>query len=184
MVIAAILTIILGMGMPTVSSYILAAVLIGPLLIKLGIPEMAAHLFLLYYAVLSAITPPVAVAAFAAASIAEDNPMHISFRGMQLGIGAFVLPFFFVLDPALLGEGSWFEVVWATVRAALMFFLIAIAIAGFFRQQLLPWQRLLMLICVVLMLIPALMLQIPAFVAGTILIVSLLRAPAPSSVAV
>lgn len=99
MIIAAILTIILGMGMPTVSSYILAAVLIGPLLIKLGIPEMAAHLFLLYYAVLSAITPPVAVAAFAAASIAEDNPMHIAFRGMQFGIGAFVLPFFLCLTP-------------------------------------------------------------------------------------
>ena len=184
MIVAAILTIILGMGMPTVSSYILAAVLIGPLLIKLGIPEMAAHLFLLYYAVLSAITPPVAVAAFAAASIAEDNPMHISFRGMQFGIGAFVLPFFFVLDPALLGEGTWLEVTWATARAALMFFLIAIAIAGFFRQQLLSWQRLLMLFCIVLMLIPAPMLQIPAFVAGAILIVSLMRASNPPTVTV
>ena len=67
---------------------------------------MAAHLFLLYYAVLSAITPPVAVAAFAAASIANDNPMKISFKGVQFAVGAFLLPFFFVLDAALLGEGS------------------------------------------------------------------------------
>lgn len=177
MIIAAILTIILGMGMPTVSAYILAAVLIGPLLIKLGIPEMAAHLFLLYFAVLSAITPPVAVAAFAAASIAEDNPMHISFRGMQLAIGAFVLPFFFVLDPALLGVGAWYEVVWAAVRAALMFFLMAIAIAGFFRQQLVPWVRLSMMSLVVLMLIPSAILQIPAFVAGGVIILGLRRMP-------
>jgi len=177
MIIAAILTIILGMGMPTVSSYILAAVLIGPLLIKLGIPEMAAHLFLLYFAVLSAITPPVAVAAFAAASIAEDNPMHISFRGMQLAVGAFVLPFFFVLDPALLGVGAWYEVVWAAVRAALMFFLMAIAIAGFFRQQLVPWVRLSMMSLVVLMLIPSAILQIPAFVAGGVIILGLRRMP-------
>ena len=103
---------------------------------------------------------------------------------MQFGIGAFVLPFFFVLDPALLGEGTWLEVTWATARAALMFFLIAIAIAGFFRQQLLSWQRLLMLFCVVLMLIPAPMLQIPAFVAGAILIVSLMRASNPPTVTV
>ena len=136
LIVAAIMTIILGMGMPTVSSYILAAVLIGPLLIKLGIPEMAAHLFLLYYAVLSAITPPVAVAAFAAASIANDNPMKISFKGVQFAVGAFLLPFFFVLDPALLGEGSVLDVIWATVRAVLAFALISVASAGCFMSPL------------------------------------------------
>ena len=154
LIVAAIMTIILGMGMPTVSSYILAAVLIGPLLIKLGIPEMAAHLFLLYYAVLSAITPPVAVAAFAAASIANDNPMKISFKGVQFAVGAFLLPFFFVLDPALLGEGSVLDVIWATVRAVLAFALISVASAGCFMSPLKAHQRLIAFTTVIPLLAP------------------------------
>ena len=166
LVVAAIMTIILGMGMPTVSSYILAAVLIGPLLIKLGLPEMAAHLFLLYYAVLSAITPPVAVAAFAAASIADDNPMKISFKGVQFAVGAFLLPFFFVLDPALLGEGSVIEVTWATLRAVLAFLLISVASAGCFNSPLGAFQRLLTFALVVPLLTPILAYQSLGFIAG------------------
>ena len=166
LIVAAIMTIILGMGMPTVSSYILAAVLIGPLLIKLGIPEMSAHLFLLYYAVLSAITPPVAVAAFAAASIADDNPMKISFKGVQFAVGAFLLPFFFVMDPALLGEGSVGEVVWATLRAVLAFSLISVASAGCFLSALGSSQRLVTFAVVIPLLAPYLMYQSLGFVAG------------------
>jgi TRAP transporter 4TM/12TM fusion protein len=166
LIVAAIMTIILGMGMPTVSSYILAAVLIGPLLIKLGIPEMSAHLFLLYYAVLSAITPPVAVAAFAAASIADDNPMKISFKGVQFAVGAFLLPFFFVMDPALLGEGSVAEIVWATVRAVLAFSLISVASAGCFMSVLGPSQRLVTFAVVIPLLAPYMMYQSLGFVAG------------------
>jgi TRAP-type uncharacterized transport system fused permease subunit len=166
LIVAAIMTIILGMGMPTVSSYILAAVLIGPLLIKLGIPEMSAHLFLLYYAVLSAITPPVAVAAFAAASIADDNPMKISFKGVQFAVGAFLLPFFFVMDPALLGEGSVAEIVWATLRAMLAFSLISVASAGCFLSALGPSQRLVTFAVVIPLLAPYLMYQSLGFVAG------------------
>ena len=166
LIVAAIMTIILGMGMPTVSSYILAAVLIGPLLIKLGIPEMSAHLFLLYYAVLSAITPPVAVAAFAAASIADDNPMKISFKGVQFAVGAFLLPFFFVMDPALLGEGSIAEIVWATLRAVLAFSLISVASAGCFLSALGPSQRLVTFAVVIPLLAPYLMYQSLGFIAG------------------
>ena len=166
LIVAAIMTIILGMGMPTVSSYILAAVLIGPLLIKLGIPEMSAHLFLLYYAVLSAITPPVAVAAFAAASIADDNPMKISFKGVQFAVGAFLLPFFFVMDPALLGEGSVGEVVWATLRAVLAFSLISVASAGCFLSALGPSQRLLTFVVIIPLLAPYLMYQSLGVIAG------------------
>ena len=166
LIVAAIMTIILGMGMPTVSSYILAAVLIGPLLIKLGIPEMAAHLFLLYYAVLSAITPPVAVAAFAAASIANDNPMKISFKGVQFAVGAFLLPFFFVLDPALLGEGSVLEVIWATVRAVLAFALISVASAGCFMSPLKAHQRLIAFTTVIPLLAPYVGYQTLGTIAG------------------
>ena len=166
LLVAAIMTIILGMGMPTVSSYILAAVLIGPLLIKLGIPEMAAHLFLLYYAVLSAITPPVAVAAFAAASIADDNPMKISFKGVQFAVGAFLLPFFFVLDGGLIGEGSGFQIIWATGKALLAFSLISIGAAGCFRRQLSAFQRLVTFGIVIALVFPNLIYNCVGVLAG------------------
>lgn len=110
-------TIILGMGMPTSATYVLAAVLSGPAIIALGVPTLAAHLFIVYYASISAITPPVAVAAFAAASIAKANPVHIANLACRLGIVAFVLPFAFVYRPALLLDAPLLEVVGVMVAA-------------------------------------------------------------------
>ena len=102
LMVAATMTLILGMGMPTPSVYILAAVLIAPALIKLGVSLMAAHLFLVYYASLSAMTPPIAVAAFAAAPIAQANPMAIGFAAVRVSLVAFVVPFAFVYNNELL----------------------------------------------------------------------------------
>ncbi|MEO1105765.1 MAG: TRAP transporter large permease subunit, partial [Pseudomonadota bacterium] len=94
---AAIVTIILGLGMPTPSAYVLAAVLIAPTLVgEFAIPLLNAHLFLLYFAVLSALTPPVAVAAYAAAAIAEANPLAIAATAVRFALVAFVVPFSFV----------------------------------------------------------------------------------------
>ena len=81
------------------SAYILAAVLIGPLLSALDVPLLSAHMFLLYYSVMSAITPPVAVAAYAAASIAEDNPINVAVAAVRMAFIAFVVPFGFVFAP-------------------------------------------------------------------------------------
>jgi|TARA_R100000322_G_scaffold72299_4_gene45475 TRAP transporter 4TM/12TM fusion protein len=102
LVIAAIVTIILGLGMPTPSAYILAAVLVGPALAKLGFPILQSHMFLLYYAVLSALTPPIAVAALAAAAIADEDPFKIAFSAVRLAVVGFLLPFAFVFNPGLL----------------------------------------------------------------------------------
>lgn len=130
LVLAGMLTIVLGMGMPTPSAYILAAVLVGPLLGDLGVPLMAAHMFLLYYAVLSAVTPPVAVAAYAASSIAEANPLHIALIGCRLALAAFVVPFVFVYGPELLLMGPVYLTVITFASAALGLFLLAAAIEG------------------------------------------------------
>ncbi|HRD77226.1 MAG TPA: TRAP transporter fused permease subunit [Hyphomicrobiaceae bacterium] len=110
LVIAALVTLILGMGMPTPAVYVLAAVLLAPAIINLGVSKLAAHLFIVYYASMSAITPPVAVAAFAAASIAEDNPIRIGLASCRLALIGFILPFLFVYRPALLMQGSALEI--------------------------------------------------------------------------
>ncbi len=104
LLLAAVLTILLGMGMPTPSAYILAAVLVGPLLGPMHIGLLPGHMFLLYFAVMSALTPPVAVAAYAASSIAEDNPLAIAGHAVKFALAALVVPFTFVYGPELCGR--------------------------------------------------------------------------------
>jgi TRAP-type uncharacterized transport system fused permease subunit len=106
LMIAALVTIVLGMGMPTPAVYALAAVLAGPAIVSLGIETLPAHLFIVFFASMSAITPPVAVAAFAAASIAGANPMQIGLLACRIGIVAFLLPFAFVYQPGVLMIGE------------------------------------------------------------------------------
>jgi TRAP transporter 4TM/12TM fusion protein len=106
LIIAALVTIVLGMGMPTPAVYALAAVLAGPAIVSLGIETLPAHLFIVFFASMSAITPPVAVAAFAAASIADANPMRIGLLACRIGVVAFLLPFAFVYQPGVLLIGD------------------------------------------------------------------------------
>jgi TRAP transporter 4TM/12TM fusion protein len=123
-------TVILGMGMPTPATYVLAAVLAAPAIIALGVPVLAAHLFIVYYASMSAITPPVAVAAFAAASIAKANPLHIAVLACRLGVVAFLLPYAFVFRPALLLEGAPAEIAGVIVASILGVAALAIGFEG------------------------------------------------------
>jgi TRAP transporter 4TM/12TM fusion protein len=128
LLIAAALTILLGMGMPTPSAYILAAVLIGPLLGPMHIDLLPGHMFLLYFAVMSALTPPVAVAAYAAASIAEDNPLAIAAHAVKFALAALVVPFTFVYGPELLWQGPLWQTVITFVTGATGLILLAMAI--------------------------------------------------------
>lgn len=110
LLIAALVTIILGLGMPTPSAYILAAVLVAPALIELGFPMFESHMFLLYFAILSALTPPIAVAALAAAAIAEEDPISIALSAVRLASVGFLLPFVFMWNPAILGQSDWLAI--------------------------------------------------------------------------
>ena len=141
LLIAAALTIVLGLGMPTPSAYILAAALMGPVLEKLGLQVLQTHMFILYYAVMSALTPPVAVAAYAASSIAEDNPLYIAVLAVKFALAAFLVPFMFVYGPELLMIGGALEIVLALASAATGLVLIAAAIEGFFIRPLPLWSR-------------------------------------------
>lgn len=142
LLIAAGLTTLLGMGMPTPSAYILAAALMAPMVQELGVSVMATHMFILYYAVMSAITPPVAVAAFAAAPLADDNPLYIAALACKFSIAAFLVPFVFIYGPELLLEGPWHATLVTLVKAVAGLIMMAAAIEGFLFRPLTRWQRL------------------------------------------
>ena len=141
LLVAAALTIVLGLGMPTPSAYILAAMLMGPLMVELKIATLGGHMFLLYFAVMSAITPPVAVAAYAASSIAEANPLHIAVLAVKFALAAFLLPFAFIYGPGLLFQGSWDQVILATVSAAAGLLSLALAVEGYWKAPVAWWAR-------------------------------------------
>ncbi|MBT3334463.1 MAG: TRAP transporter large permease subunit [Rhodospirillaceae bacterium] len=130
---AALLAVILGMGMPTISVYLLLAVLIGPALIKVGFNPLAAHMFLLYTGMLSMLSPPVAIASYTAASIAGANPMQTSWISLRLGAMAFIAPFVFVYSPELLLVGDPVAIVWRTLATFAGTIFFAIAAIGYLR---------------------------------------------------
>lgn len=139
---AAIVSIILGMGMPTVGVYILLATLVAPALIKLGIAPMAAHMFIMYYGCLSMITPPVAIGAFAAANLAGADPMRTGFTAMGLGWPVFVIPFLFVFSGTLLMEGPPLLILLDFATAVAGVWLISAAMMGYSVRQLAALERL------------------------------------------
>jgi len=124
-----IASLILGMGMPLPVVYILTAVLCGSAIASLGIPLIAAHLFLVYFACISAVTPPVAVAAYAAAAIAEDNPMKLGFAAFKYAIAGFIIPFAMVYDQSILLQGDVFKILLAVASCTIGVFALSAAVS-------------------------------------------------------
>jgi TRAP transporter 4TM/12TM fusion protein len=137
----AVLAFILGIGLPTVSVYILTATLLAPALVKLGVTPMAAHMFVMYNGILSMITPPVAFAAYAAANIARTDGWTTGWIACVVGWSTFILPFLFVLTPSLLMDGSWTEIVLNFSRVTFGIWLGTIAAVGFSFARLNPMGR-------------------------------------------
>jgi TRAP transporter 4TM/12TM fusion protein len=127
----AVLAFVLGIGLPTVSVYILTATLLAPALVKLGVTPMAAHMFVMYNGMLSMITPPVAFAAYAAASIARTDGWTTGWIACLVGWSTFILPFLFVLTPSLLMDGPSYLIVWNFCRILFGLFVGTAAIVGF-----------------------------------------------------
>jgi TRAP transporter 4TM/12TM fusion protein len=126
---------VLGTGLPTTAAYIICATALAPALIKGGVAPLSAHLFLLYFASISSITPPVAVASYAAASIAEENALKVSLSAVKLGIAGFLLPFTFVLDANYLHFGFDMSTLFTWISAFVVCYSAAIAIQGFVEQK-------------------------------------------------
>lgn len=128
-------SIILGMGLPTVAAYIIQAALTVPALVNLGVEPLAAHMFIFYFAIISAITPPVALAAYAAGGIAGSDPMKTAFQACKLGIAAFIVPYMFVYAPSLLAIGEPDRIALAAVTALIGVVALAAASVGYFIRK-------------------------------------------------
>jgi TRAP transporter 4TM/12TM fusion protein len=136
LLISAVICIILGMGMPTSGVYVLLAALVGPAIVEAGVDRIAAHMFLLYFGMMSMITPPIALAAFAASAISKADPMATGFAACRIGWASFVLPFVFVATPSLLLEGPPLEVAIDIVETVVGVFAMSVAVVGFFGHRL------------------------------------------------
>ncbi len=141
LVLTAVAGIVLGMGMPTTPAYIVMVSLLVPALVKLGVAIPAAHMFALYFAVLSAITPPVALAVFAAAALAKANMWRAGFESMRVASAGFIVPFMFAYDTSLLSIGSWESIALATATATIGVMTLAAALYGYLLAPLAAWQR-------------------------------------------
>ena len=128
-------SLILGMGLTTSAAYILTVILGGPVLIELGVPPLAAHMFVFYYACLSCITPPVALAAFAGAAIAKSKPFATGFESMRLAAVAYLVPYFFVYSPVLIWAGSLGQIFLATLTAVLGTIALGSGMMGYMRDR-------------------------------------------------
>lgn len=129
---AMIVSIVLGMGMPTTAAYAVAASVIAPGLISMGIDTLTAHFFIFYFAVMSAITPPVALAAYAGAAIAQSDPMKTSVESFKMGLAAFIVPFMFFSSPELLMQGAVIDIIHVVIGALLGVYLLSSAVQGWF----------------------------------------------------
>ncbi len=132
LVFAMVISILLGMGMPTTAAYAVAASVVAPGLQQLGIPPLIAHFFVFYFAVISAITPPVALAAYAGAAISGAGAMKTSITAFKIGLAAFVVPFIFYYSPAMLMEGSAVDIVHVAVTALIGVYLLSSAVQGWY----------------------------------------------------
>ncbi|MET1413385.1 TRAP transporter permease [Roseibium sp. HPY-6] len=145
LIFAMIISIILGMGMPTTAAYAVAASVVAPGLIELGIAPLVAHFFVFYFAVVSAITPPVALAAYAGAAIAGSEPMRTSVTAFRVGLAAFIVPYMFFYSPGLLLEASWLEIIRNAVTAIIGVYLLSGAVQAYLMGPLAPIWRVLLL---------------------------------------
>ncbi len=135
---------VLGMGIPTIPNYIITSSLAAPALLKLGVPLIVSHMFVFYFGIMADLTPPVALAAFAAAPIARESGMKIGFQAMRIAIAGFIIPYIAVYDPALMLQGDWTiaSVAYVVLKTLIAIGLWGAAAIGFWRARLNPFERL------------------------------------------
>jgi len=142
---------ILGMGLNTTSVYIILSVLVAPALVNMGIQPLSAHLFVFYFGILSAITPPVAVASYAAASLAEDEPMPLGFTAWRIGLSGYILPFMFIYNPELLFQGSPLAILKAVITSVIGVFCLSVGLEGYYKKPINWVFRILMFVAAFLL---------------------------------
>jgi TRAP transporter 4TM/12TM fusion protein len=156
LILTALAGIVLGMGLPTTPAYIIQVALLVPALVKLGVALEAAHLFVFYFAILSAITPPVAIAVFAASGLAGGGLWRTGLDAVKLGATGYIVPFMFVFSPALMLIGPWHEVLAAAVTATVGVTCLASSLHGYLLRESVLWERAALLVASLLLIKPGL----------------------------
>lgn len=152
-----IASLILGMGTPTTANYIITSTIAAPALIQMGVPDLAAHMFTFYFGIVADITPPVALAAFAAAGLAKSKPMQTGVQSTKLAIAAFMAPYIFVVSPQLLLiDTTFMESLWVMITSVLGMIGVGAGIIGFWMSKLNPLERILAAAGGILAVIPGL----------------------------
>ena len=146
--------ILLGLSLPTTAVYLTLAIIVAPGLVQMGVPKMAAHMFIFYMGVTSDLTPPTCLSPFAAAAIAGSPPMATAWQAMRLGAVLFIVPFMFVYSPELLMIGSWPDILLAVSRAGIGIFCLAAGLQGWLRRRATPLDRGLLVAAGVLLVMP------------------------------
>ncbi|NLJ33862.1 MAG: TRAP transporter permease [Firmicutes bacterium] len=154
LVLTMIVSIILGMGVPPVAAYAIAGSAIGPALVKLGIAPLAAHLFIFYFCAISVITPPVALASYAAAALAKADMWMVGITGFKMGIVGFLIPYMFVYNQVLLMQGETFPIIIAFVTGAMGAICMAAAFQGWYRNELTAALRLVLAVAAIGFIVP------------------------------
>ena len=171
--------ILLGLSLPTTAVYLTLAIIVAPGLVQMGVPKMAAHMFIFYMGVTSDLTPPTCLSPFAAAAIAGSPPMATAWQAMRLGAVLFIVPFMFVYSPELLMIGSWPKILLAFTRAAIGIFCLAAGLQGWLRCRATPLDRILLVTAGFLFVVPNLVAGAGGLLllALTLSLQSLRRAP-------
>ena len=155
LVLTMVVSLIMGMGVPTTAAHLVLASLVAPTMIQLGIPPLAAHMFIFYFGCISSITPPVALAAYAGAGLAGCDPNKTGYKAFRLAFCSFLMPYLFVYNPVLLMEGGVLDILWSLVTALIGAYLLASGFEGFFFRWSLKWfERPLMILGAVMLIVP------------------------------
>ncbi len=151
-IITAVASIILGMGMPTTAAYVMLAILAAPAMVHLGVEKMTAHLFVFYFGTLSMLTPPVCLAVFAAATIAEENSMNVAWQSMKLAVAAYIVPFVFLFNQGVTLFGPLTGIIFDTLTTLIAIVLVSFAFEGYFLKKLSMVERVLFVVTTLLLL--------------------------------
>ena len=154
LIICAVTNIVLGLGLPTLAVYVMLAILVAPALVKVGVTPMAAHLFILYFGIMSLITPPIATAAFVAATIAKTDPMAAGWTAMRFGWASYIVPFLFVYSPALIMRGRALEIGLVMILSIAGIWFVCAAFTGYAMRVMPPPMRIAFGLAGLLLLMP------------------------------
>jgi TRAP-type uncharacterized transport system fused permease subunit len=157
-------SIVMGMGTPTTVAYIIVATLGVPSLERMNFPSLSSHFFVFYFGVLSMVTPPVAIAAYAAAEIAKEDMLKIGFKAVKLCFIAFLIPFMFIHEPGLLMEGPWSIIISEFVFALIGVIALGASFQAWLFCPLNPWARIAFFLAAILMILPGMMTNIAGFI--------------------